>query len=335
MCTRFHIWWSIENPTSSLKWITSPLKSLWEQGRRDMHFATFHNCVCGGDRKKSTTIWTSCSALKALTCACNKDFEHVHKEWGRQPDGSWATAQEAAYPPGMCAQFASIVLQAAQACGKVQHSQALQLGQGKAHLTKAQSGAERASQGLFPRGHQAPPLVDPFPHKVWHQVAEAVDRSVFVPGKRLHNTLFPKGSTTLAVKQQDGAWWAQIGIPVTPEEFLDLSSRSIHPESQQPILPEFLAHAVHRYCSLTVAGLNERRVSVLKSLLQRAQELKHQEQTLHSGLEPHARDVLKGKRLLLLKEMLTSMNFGDSSLVSDITQGFRITGWLSDTNLRN
>ena len=97
-------------------------------------------------------------------------------------------------------------------------------------LTKAQSGAERASQGLFPRGHQAPPLVDPFPHKVWHQVAEAVDRSVFVPGKRLHNTLFPKGSTTLAVKQQDGAWWAQIGIPVTPEEFLDLSSRSIHPE---------------------------------------------------------------------------------------------------------
>ena len=44
--------------------------------------------------------------------------------------------------------------------------------------------------------------------------------------------------------------------------------------------------------------------------------------------------MLKGKRLLLLKEMLTSMNFGDSSLVSDIMQGFRITGWLSDTNLR-
>ena len=125
-----------------------------------------------------------------------------------------------------------------------------------------------------------------------------------------------------------------MGIPVSPEEFLDLSSRSIHPESQQPILPEFLAHAVHRYCSLTPAQLNEIRVNVLKSLLQRAQELKLQEHELHLGLEPHARDVLKGKRLLLLKEMLTSMNFGDCNLVSDIMQGFRITGWLPDTKLR-
>ena len=144
----------------------------------------------------------------------------MHKEWGRQPDGSWATSQEAAYPPGMCSQFASIVLQAA----KLQHSQALQLGQGKARLTKAQAGAERASQGLFPRGHQAPPLVDPFPHKVWRQVPDNVDRSVFVPGKRWQSPIFPKGSTTLAVRQKEGAWWAQIGIPVSPEEFLDLSS---------------------------------------------------------------------------------------------------------------
>ena len=333
-CCRLKIWWSIENPTSSLMWITSPFRCLWEQLRTSVYFATFHNCVYGGDRKKSATIWTSCQALQGLACACNKDFAHVRKEWGRQPDGSWATSQEAAYPPGMCSQFASIVLQAAQACGKLQHSQTLQLGQGKARLTKAQSGAERASQGLFPRGHQAPPLVDPFPHRVWQQVPENVDRSVFVPGKRLHSPLFPKGSTTLAVKQQDGAWWAQVGIPVSPEEFLGLSSRSIHPESQQPILPDFLARAVHRYCSLTAARLNELRVGVLRSLLQRAQELRLQEQDLDLGLEPHARHVLKGKRLLLFKEMLTSMNFGGSSLVSDIMQGFRITGWLSDASLR-
>ena len=76
MCNRLRVWWSIENPTSSLMWITSPLKSLWEQRRHNMYFATFHNCVYGGDRKKSTAIWMSCSALQALTCACNKDFEH-------------------------------------------------------------------------------------------------------------------------------------------------------------------------------------------------------------------------------------------------------------------
>ena len=49
-CHRLKIWWSIENPTSSLMWITSSFKSLWKQLRNNMYFATFHNCVYGGDR---------------------------------------------------------------------------------------------------------------------------------------------------------------------------------------------------------------------------------------------------------------------------------------------
>ena len=69
-------------------------------------------------------------------------------------------------------------------------------------------------------------------------------------------------------------------------------------------------------------------------MLQKADELKSEEVQLHESLAPRARDVLKGKRLLEMKTMLASMNFGDVTLVEDIMQGFRLTGWLQDTTLR-
>ena len=43
--------------------------------------------------------------------------------------------------------------------------------------------------------------------------------------------------------------------------------------------------------------------------------------------------VLKGKRLLVLEEILEDMGFPDRNLVKDICAGFRITGWLRDSML--
>ena len=328
-CQRLSIWWSIENPTSSLMWLTSPLQQLWTCLRDHIKFATFHNCVYGGDRRKSTTFWTTCGALQGLTCVCAKDFAHVRAPWGRQKDGSWATSQEAAYPPGLCSRIASLVLQSAVHSGKVAGPET-----GSSFFARrSELARERAAQGLFPRGSQMPPLVDPFPRKVWHQVPSDCDRSVFVPGKRLPDSkAFPKGSTTLAVAHDSGSWWAQVGIPVTLEKFLVLSSRSQHPDSMGPVLPPILRRLVHRYCSMTSSELSEVRVNRLKSMLARA--LQAQERAVHLRLEPRARDVLKGKRLLLFGELLAAMNFPDTTLTSDMQQGFRITGWLQDTRVR-
>ena len=329
-CQTHNIWWSIENPTSSFMWITSPFRSLWTSLGQRIKFATFHNCVYGGDRKKSTTLWTSCQDLQGLSCICSQDYEHVHAGWGRQADGSWATSKEASYPPGLCSQFASLVFQAALSSGRLVQAE----GSESLFLTKAQAGIERAAQGLFPRGSQMPPLVDPFPEKVWHEVPAECDRSVFVPGKRLQGTSFPKGSTTLAVAHWAGSWWAQVGIPVTPEKFLSLSAQSKHPESFGPVLPPILRNSVERYCSMSPWDLSNLRVKVLKSLLCKMEELKAQESRLHRNLAPHARDVLKGKRLLLFQELLCNMEFPDATLVDDMQAGFRITGWLPDTNTR-
>ena len=77
-----------------------------------------------------------------------------------------------------------------------------------------------------------------------------------------------------------------------------------------------------------------RRVQTLKVLLQKATELVPKESRLHQSLEPHARDVLKGKRLLLFQELLSSMSFPDKDLTADTQEGFRLTGCLQDTRTR-
>ena len=179
-----------------------------------------------------------------------------------------------------------------------------------------------------------PPLVDPFTNNVWYQVPQHVDRSKFVPGKRITEGPFVKGSTTLSVSEHEGKWWAHVGVPVQPEEFLTLSGASVHPECHKPVLPVLLEHAVDRYCSLNNTQRSELRVHVLKGMIQRAQELADQEREVHAGLQPHARDVLKGKRLLLFQDLLSCMNFQDVNLVQDMQQGFRLTGWLEDTSVR-
>ena len=55
--------------------------------------------------------------------------------------------------------------------------------------------------------------------------------------------------------------------------------------------------------------------------------------SLHEKLEPHLREVLVGKRLLLMKEMLADLQYPDDTLVDNIRQGFRLTGWLPKSHV--
>ena len=56
--------------------------------------------------------WKDCPAFALRNVITPTNFS------GRQPDGGWATAQEAAYPPGLCSQFALLVFPSATATGR-------------------------------------------------------------------------------------------------------------------------------------------------------------------------------------------------------------------------
>ena len=67
--------------------------------------------------------------------------------------------------------------------------------------------------------------------------------------------------------------------------------------------------------------------------LQRAGELPSKEAELHDPLDPEAAKVSRGKRLLLLEEILNEIGFPDKNLAKNICSGFRLTGWLRFSQL--
>ena len=72
VCHKLGILWSLENPQSSLFWLTSPMQELWQQLRGSVFFATFDSCVYGGLRKKATTFWSSAPVVQSLSLRCHE-----------------------------------------------------------------------------------------------------------------------------------------------------------------------------------------------------------------------------------------------------------------------
>lgn len=96
--------WSLEQPARSLFWETS----FWKAVLRvlDPIYVTFHNCMWGGQRPKRTTLTTDMVRLTHLACECDK--QHLHRPWGRAPQG-FATAAEVEYPHLLCQEWAKLV----------------------------------------------------------------------------------------------------------------------------------------------------------------------------------------------------------------------------------
>ena len=176
-----------------------------------------------------------CFGFVALCRPCGSRLEtkfssrglgHRHKTWGRQ-GAAWATAEEAAYPPVLCRHWATLVAEHLEATGTV-------IDEGLVQGTQRFAAAERAALGFFPKATHAPVCVEPFQDKEWLELSSAADRTKFVPGTRLNDPSFPKGSTTIKVTVQNGRWWALVGQPVEPEAFLRKAAERVHPSCSLP-----------------------------------------------------------------------------------------------------
>ena len=60
--------------------------------------------------------------------------------------------------------------------------------------------------------------------------------------------------------------------------------------------------------------------------MNRAKELSLAETEFHASLHPHVASVVKGKRLLLLKEMIKTINYEDGAVFDEFTQGSMLVG---------
>ena len=65
----------------------------------------------------------------------------------------------------------------------------------------------------------------------------------------------------------------------------------------------------------------------------RAKELHVKEAELHSTLPGHLQSVLKGKRILLWKEMLLDLGYADEKIMDEVAKGFPMTGWTEESGV--
>ena len=64
------------------------------------------------------------------------------------------------------------------------------------------------------------------------------------------------------------------------------------------------------------------RAELLGRWLRRAKDLDSNESTLKNSLEPGVRDVLSGKRILLLKSIARDLNWPDRAFFDELLEGF-------------
>ena len=101
MCISLGLLVVIENPVTSLYWLTSFFLEL--KAYCSGHNVDFHSCCHGGQRPKHTRFWVSQQVFRQLSMFC--DGSHWHKPWTPKRVGNrlhFTTADEAAYPPLLC-----------------------------------------------------------------------------------------------------------------------------------------------------------------------------------------------------------------------------------------
>ena len=124
-----------------------------------------------------------------------------------------------------------------------------------------------------------------------------------------------------------------VGIPHGPMEFLERALQAGHPKDLKrhvdPTMHEVLLDNFHR----PPFALATRRVNFIKKYTELAQQTKAEELKLRLQMPKHIRKLMNGKRIYLLGKMLSDLGFPDTSLVQDICQGFKLSGWMPDSKI--
>ena len=116
------------------------------------------------------------------------------------------------------------------------------------------------------------------------------------------------------------------GIPWTPQEFVKQAASAKHPMQLDQLLPKRLREVIVVYKKSSVQERIIQRTSRLGFWVNRAKELSTAEGEFHASLHPNVASVLKGKRLLLLREMINSINYEDVAVFDEFTQGSTLVG---------
>ena len=116
------------------------------------------------------------------------------------------------------------------------------------------------------------------------------------------------------------------GTPWSPDKFVGMAVKAGHPAMLQSFLPTQLSACTEKGMRMSCHERMAHRANMSKFWLRRSLQPKAEETALAAKLEPGVAEVLKGKRILLWKEMLQSINYVDMGVVNEFCEGSRLTG---------
>ena len=361
-CILLDLLCSIENPENSLFWHFPDIAQILETA--DGHSVSFHNCMHGGRRNKLTKWWATKDVYGSLHVLC--DNSHEHAKWNPTPVGGnlkFPTADEAAYPLLLCKRVLALILDYAIKLG-AQNPDTL-----KKQLPSGSTTSHRWILDMLPKGKKLKPLVSEFQsykqflngpdqdpetaeffaqlpkgsrfvqrHMQWGRVrvCEQASHKVFMWHSEGKQWEVEKGSALLERAGGEEQFLAEVctvGIPREPWDFLEKAVEAGHPRTLAVHLNSEVTQVLRENFEGEPHLLVKQRAAFLVKWTNRCKELEKGEAELHATLQPHLQSVLHGKRLLVFQEMLDSLGYPDTALVRDICEGFRLTGWLTKSQV--
>ena len=121
----------------------------------------------------------------------------------------------------------------------------------------------------------------------------------------------------------------KIGIPAEPLDFLKRAIHAGHPTKGIEMHVDEVIHKVVvenlHDCPYSLA---KKRIEFFKRWQERAKVIDSQGDAFIRQAPEHAQRILHGKRLQLWGEILQDLGYVDNNLITDIANGFDLTGWL-------
>eukprot|EP00435_Cladocopium_sp_Y103_P010656 s993_g2.t1 len=315
MCCELNCIVSIENPARS--WLWPLLAQLVKQTNNSEFIAwyfslvstMFDACMHGSLRNKSTTILGTAGVFESLAVRC--DGSHDHAPWSASKTDAqgWVfdTAAEAEYPALLSQRLAACIIAHVPAEQlKIQlntmRMTSLQV-QGRQHKTMQQ-------------------LISDFAATFWADLAYKPQKNEkLLPPKTAGEEHEVATHNTETLEQG-----VKVGVFMEPEQHMLLASKLMHPMDATAALPDLLKKAVFKLLTKEPHDLAKERLEMLKHYRLRAEQLQEAETQLHESLPPHVKEVVQGKRILLLEERLHATAFPDLQVVEDFKTGVDLVG---------
>ena len=322
---------SIENPRNSYFWLVMGIfarqhlwmRQLWDALKDNVHQA----CMYGSKLDKWTTSKATPLLYDAICKACDKSPEHESWRPTMGPSGpKFPTTALAEYPKELCAEMASCLARFLLTKGV------------KFVDTNLNQQTSMTPRQLRVHGKkQLPPLFAEY----WLVCDEAMAQQFehYKHISRLAPTCEKGGVMMVQFHQGNNEFVAQcksleskyssclgtifaatsvsdkvlqwFGVLRNPLQTVKATLNIKHPMDVNVPLPDLLLRAIATALHMGPGAVAERRVFHCNRILKRLTELEQQERDLHDKLHPQVRLVLKGKNLLIWRELLVETGYPD------------------------